>query len=350
MKNIFICHRPYHILRSGSIIYKSFSGNNNHNILITYNLINHNTNQFQTAESSPVLEKAFTEIIRISRSDDVSIWNYNAFKEYYKNKVEECRSLVEKLCDFDNLYFFSDLEKPIEILVGMLKEKKKGTAEIILVDEGIAAYYHARPYWQTVLKQIVVKTGGYKYINHTANYGRSHLYTSALATFPEKCVFREVPIETMLPLDNEYLNEVVRTVNLQVDVRGKFVLYLSTILDIEFGIPQSDELGILRQIKESANKNGYQFFIKPHPVQDKNYYTSDPSLSPYVVNTQLPAEVFFAQGAVIISVASSSLINAKMQGVRSVELSNIFGIKHELPSFDIYTPSTIEEFDNFIKD
>ncbi len=349
MKNLFICHRPYHILRSADIVTKKYTDASNQNILITYNLININTNKFEEGQIFPVLESYFCQVIRMSRSDDVSIWKFKEFNNYYHKKVEEYKTLTSGCSDFDHVYFFSDLEKPIEILVGLLKERKKDSADITIVDEGFATYYKARPLWKDIVKYIVVKMGHYKYINHTANYGRSHLYTSALATFPEKSVFRNVPQERLQPLNLQLLDNIIKRSNINVDVNRKYILYLSNLINISFGIPQPKEIETLVKMKRYAEECGYNFYIKPHPVQDMYYYTISDELKESLVYTKLPAEVFFSDNAIIMSVGSSSLINAQVCGVRAMNVCKIFGVENKVLFLDIYSPQSIEEYESYIK-
>jgi len=348
MKNLFICHRPYHILRSADVIFKNYLQGDNQNVLIDFNVINVNTNNYQDNQPTSVLDKYFSKAIHLSRSDEVSIWDLKRFRHYYNEKISYYKSYVEELSDFDNLFFFSDLEKPVEILVGLLKEKKSRGAEITIIDEGCAAYYRARPYWKSILKSVVVFCGRFKYLNHSANYGQSLLYTSAMATFPELCVFRKVPITKMLPLDNDYLNEVLSISNLPININEKYIIYLSTVIDIEFRVLPEMEFDALKKMITIAEKYNFHFYIKPHPIQDVTYYKKDPSLRDHVINTQLPAEVFFSENAIIASVGSSSLINAKVQGVRSIELSKLFKIDTGLPSFGVFSPSDITEYEQYV--
>ena len=350
MKNLFICHRPYHILRSADIIHKLYFNEDGLNVLINYNVINVNTNNYQSQQSISVLDKYFTKRINIARNDDISIWNIFKFRQYYKKKVDSYKAIVNQYSDFDNIYFFSDLEKPIEILVGMLKEKKKNGANIIIVDEGYAAYYNARPFWKTIVKAIIVYCGNFKYLNHSANYGQSNLYTAAMATFPKLCVFRNVPITKMIPLDKNFLSHVLRSYNIPINVNNKYIIYLSTVIDMEYGVLPETEIRVLKQMMLIADKYGYQFYIKPHPIQDSNYYIHDNEISNHVLISPLPAEIFFSENATIVSVGSSSLINAKMQGVRAMDLSKLFRIETGLPSFDIFSPKDLEEYEQFVKE
>lgn len=350
MKNIFICHRPYHILRSADIVVKKYSGAHNQNILITYNLININTNNFEKGQMFPTLESYFCRVLRMSRSDDVSIWNLRDFNQYYHRKVKEYKAIADEYRDFDHIFFFSDLEKPIEILVGLLKERKKSEAEITIVDEGFAAYYKARSLWKDLVKSILVKMGNYKYINHTANYGRSHLYTTAMATFPEKCVFRNVPQEKLSPLNLHLLEKVIKSSDVKVNVNSKYILYLSNLIDIIFGYSQAKEIEMLIKMKKIAIKNGYFFYIKPHPVQDEHYYVENNELKECVIFTKLPAEVFFSDNAIIMSAGSSSLINAQVSGVKAVNVCKIFGINNKVLFLDVFAPQNIDEYEQYIKE
>lgn len=349
MKNLFICHRPYHILRSADIINKLYSNEGIQNILICYNVININTNNYNSQQSISVLDKCFTKRINLTRNDDISIWNILKFRQYYKKKVDSYKEIVSQYSDFDNIYFFSDMEKPIEILVGMLKEKKKNGANIIIVDEGYAAYYNARPFWKTIVKSIVVWGGHFKYLNHSANYGHSNLYTAALATFPKLCVFRNVPITKMLPLDTNFLSDILCSYNIPVNLHNRYIIYLSTVIDIEYGVLPETEFNVLKKMIQIAEKYGCQFYIKPHPIQDPNYYCLHKEISNHVLVSPLPAEMFFSENATIVSVGSSSLINAKMQGIRAMDLSKLFRIDTGLPSFDIISPKDFEEYEQLVK-
>ena len=347
MLNIFICHRPYHILRSADIIYKYYQDDDCENVLISYNLININIQHFKQGKRYPALEKRFSRVIMKER-DDVSIWKLRAFNHYYYTKIKENHSMVEEFSQFDNLYFFSDLEKPIEILVGMLKESKKESANVYIVDEGIASYYRQRPVWEDLVKGCITSLFRYKYINHTANYGLSHLYTKAMASYPDKCRFRCNHIDKMLPMSTELLNDVAQECNAGIDLNSNFVLYLSSIIDISFGVKKDEEIRILTEMKTSAAQKGYKFYIKAHPVQDVHYYTSVETLKDSVVKTELPAEIFFKDTAVIASVASSSLINAELQGIKALDLSYLFGIDMKSVLLPKLRPLDLDDFERML--
>ncbi len=121
MSNIFVCHRPYQAVRSYDLATGKYKGDVN--ILVIFNLIDINTNLYQDFINFGEIEKAFTKVLKISRNDDVHIFNLKKFDHYYKEKVAQFKSTVDEFGDCKRVFFFSDLERPVEILVSLIKKK-----------------------------------------------------------------------------------------------------------------------------------------------------------------------------------------------------------------------------------
>ena len=306
MKNLFICHRPYHMLRSANMIYENYI--NEENILISYNLIQIESQKYLDYISFPSIENYFSKKIVLDRNDDIRIWSLFKFLKFYKKKIIDYTPLVDCHMDFDNLFFFSDMERPIEILVGLFKDKGSPKSQLILVDEGTAAYYHLNKRQQSLIKSFIVKTFNLKYLNPYVQYGASNLYTRALASYPELSVFKGEVLK-LPPLNPDFLNKILLEMTLNLNLKNRYIIYLSNILDKSYGISREREIDVLMHLKIIAEKCGYLFYIKPHPVQETWYYSETEDLKPCIVDASVPAELLYSENGIIVSMWSSGLLN-----------------------------------------
>ena len=349
MKNIFICHRPYHILRSANLIYQNYI--NDENILISFNLIQIESGKYLEHMSFPSVDNYFSKTIFINRNDDVRIWNLFKFLKYYKNKIKDYLPIVDAHKNFTNLFFFSDMERPIEILVGLFKEQGQKGAQIILVDEGLATYFNLNERGKDIIKSSVVKLFRLKYLNPKVQYGSSNLYTKAMASYPEQSTFKGNVIK--LPILNpDFLNEIINNLNLNINLKNKYLLYLSNILDKSYGISREREIDVLIKLRCIAEKCGYVLYIKPHPVQETWYSSDNEMLKPCVVEPSVPAELFYSENGVVVSMGSSGLLNSYMMGVRSFDIGLLFNCPVEwYPKVtSIEMPKDFSEIEKILKE
>lgn len=349
--NLFICHRPYHILRSADIVHRYYQSPDYSNILFKFSVIDIVNNNYKEIKSLHIIEKMFNEIVSIDRSDDVSIWHIFQYLSYQKNKEEEFSKYVSLYHNFDNIYFFSDLEKPVEILVGMMREHKRKEAKIILVDEGVAAYHRSRKRIGTFFKHAVLFIFPIKYINTGIYYGESSLYDMSLATFPEKSYFHG-ETKQLLPISFNLVSKIVEFIGIDIDVKKPYLLYLSSLLYQNYGIKLEDEIKILRNLLNISEDTGYAFYIKPHPVQPIDDYKQDAMLKGHVIESNVPAELLMNENCCVVSLGSSAVINAVMQGVKVIDLSDLFNVKNityrDLVS--VFSPKNISDISTYLQE
>lgn len=344
MVNIFICHRSYHILRSIDLIKKQFCEESCQNILISFDIIDIKSKKYNNPLDVLDLQSFFYNVISLKRDDEVSIWNVKSFLKYYKKKVSEYNQMIEPYSNFDNIFFFSDKEKPVEIIVGLFKEKKKEQSKITIVDEGIAAYTIKRNYFKNILKKGIVKLFNLKYLSSSYYYGGSSLYTNSLATFPEKSVFKGIS-KHLLPMTSF---QDIDLGELKIP-NGNYFVYVSNLLPYVHNIKKEVEIDILKKIKTVLLSNDFQLLIKPHPVQEDNYYDC---FQGEIINKFFPTELFFSNKAIIGSIYSSSLINSILSGIDTVNLASLFGIerKNEIINWlNIDSPINLLSLDSYLK-
>ena len=344
--NVYICHRPYHILRSCDFVVKQ--KNQNRNILISFNVKTVGKG-FQNHFRFPQLESFYDEVYYLNRDYEMNIgkWYSRSFYKYVRTRQKESALLINKIGPIDNVYFFSDTEYPIEILVGAVKRKTK--AAVFLVDEGLVTY--EVPQSHSVLERIKTWLSN-KYLRLiqsdicTSGYGKSRLYDKAFAYLPDLSVFRN-PIEKM-----EAISEIVlsRTPNILKD-KGKILIFASNYAQHIPILKVTDkiEMKVLQNIKLIAEDNGYHFYIKPHPQQEKEEYAI---FKDSVLDAQFPIEFLFNPDAVIISMFSSALLNAKYCGVPSICITKLFGSDYftdTMQKLDIPVVSDFEDFERRIK-
>lgn len=347
MKNIFICHRPYHVLRSADIIFNNYMGCEYNNILMLYNHNSNTTsNKYFDTYIIPGIEVYYNKIIKLQKDDEIWIGNIFRFVLYYKKKVKEYRKLVKDCGAVNNIYFYSDLEKPIGILVSTFRAMNPPTSDVILVDEGIASYYLTSSKLKNAIKYCLVSMFRLKYISSSACYGQSDMYTKSMATFPEKCVFHGDVIK-LEALNSDLLLNVAAKNDIPINFNNKYVLYLSNLLFC-MGISRQEELKFVVALRCLSNKLGYDFYIKPHPTQEKEYYHSNEIFDEIILSQFLPAELFMSSNCIVMSVSSSSLINAHVMGMNTISLSRLLKVEVNTPFTEIPNPATLLELEDLI--
>ena len=134
--NLFICHRPFHILRSSHMVRSLFK--NQCNVLINFNVKKLGRKEYQEHFRSNALEKYFDKVILVNRNDFFGKWYSWGFRKFYKKSLADFSGIVNSIPNVKSVFIFSDCEVPVEILCNVLKEKMN--SRIKIVDEGAAAY------------------------------------------------------------------------------------------------------------------------------------------------------------------------------------------------------------------
>ncbi len=315
--NIFICHRPYHVLRSCDLMVKIHSDDNN--VLILFNLKNLGENSYKPHYRMHDLEKNFNQVILINRKDTSEKFYTNTFREYYKNLCSYYGSIIAQFQNINYIYFFSDYERPVEILVNLLK--KKTSANTILIDEGTATYFRKK--WETHRIKVYMSEFFSKVLGYNLNfrgYGLSNLYNDSYAMWPELAVFHK-PIQKLGPVELELLDKVYTS----DEIQSKFnVIYVSSYINKAFGVPQSAENDLLQKIKTRCMERQYELYIKPHPIQSEDDYEK---FEGNIYKADMPVELMLNSKTIVISHSSSALANANALGLKSICISRIF--RHE---------------------
>ena len=225
-KSVYICHRPYQILRCCDLISKK--SEKGYNILITFDIKVLGKNVFRTIETNEIFYDQFDEVICLPREVIPSLRNLYSFIRHIFNLKKQYNAVISRLTDVTELFFFSDLEKDIEILVELFIRNNK-LSTFCLVDEGLAAYERISiTSWKNFLclKFVSIVCGLYRF-NCTRQYGASRLYNKSLACEPERSVFRG-PIEMMSPLSENMCNHYRSKIhNFKLLVDSPILIYVS---------------------------------------------------------------------------------------------------------------------------
>ena len=152
---LFICHRPYHYFVS-AIIAKQ---NKLKYPRSTHYCINFDVYTFKTNNKKVDYSKncklskydtllsdksIFNETYWLSRKNEKGIWNIVKFYKYYNDTVDDFKRLIANFSSCDNLYIFSDKEKPVEILSLLMIERFQ--PKVYLFDEGVVSYNYKNNY------------------------------------------------------------------------------------------------------------------------------------------------------------------------------------------------------------
>ena len=117
-KNVFICHRPYHILRSCDLI-DEMNDAFSENILVAFNVIAEESHKNQKFETNKIFYTTFNEVVEVERERPPSTRSIINYIEYAIKKKKQYKNIVKKHLDTDNVFFFCDDELEIEIIVSI---------------------------------------------------------------------------------------------------------------------------------------------------------------------------------------------------------------------------------------
>lgn len=313
--NVYICHRPYHVLRSCDMVEKLSDGSQN--ILIHFNMKKLGKNEYQDHFRFPTMEKYFDKVILMNRADCFEKSYSLKFRTFYKRKSAQYKLLIESFGKVDSVYFFSDYERPVEILVSQFK--KMTPAKIILVDEGTATYFLSnwkKNRFKVYANEWISRLFGVK-IN-SKGYGLSNLYDESYALWPELAVFRK-PVNKLPAISPKIVSEMYEALSLNLCT--KRVIYASSYVNTTYGVSKECEIGVLKKIQKECRLHDCELYIKPHPVQSIEYYNE---FNDFICDPQIPLELLMGEDTVVISPFSSVLVNARAMGLKAICVSRLF--------------------------
>lgn len=344
-KNIFICHRPYHILRSCDFIYRN-TDTNTLNVLISFDVKLSGQDVYQRFSKNDIFNSLFDEVIHISRAKVPPVRSFLSFYKFCKNKRREYFSYIRKHLNPDELYFFCDDEVEIQLLIGLFLENKKDSLKSILVDEGMVTYSHRthNSSWKHVLYiKLITKIIGLKYYNSKGAYGSSNFYNYSYANKPDKAFFKQ-PINQMPVISEQLCTTLRNRINFPISPNNYYI-YVTTPIT-----PFDKEKEVIYGIKNILSKYGIPIYLKLHPQQDEDFYKSVYS-NEYFIDKSYPIELFFSSSSIVGGIGSSSIYNAVLQGYNAMDLSLLFD-KKDLSFVSLYgwlDITTIESYEAFEK-
>lgn len=350
-KNVFICHRPYHILRCCDMI--SREKNDAVNVLIVFDVKKAGINEFQRFETNKIFYSSFDEVIEIERIKISSLRNIFGFLRCCKDRMKRFMPIVNKHSDLDSLFFFCDNELEIQLLVGLYIKNAKPSLESILIDEGMVTYSrntYTATKWVIWYSKLLTCLLGIKKFNTAWAYGASSYYNKSLANEPSRANFRE-PIEQLPPLSDDicrlFRSKLVSSV--VIPENKSYFIYVSQPIKMM----EEKELSLIKKLMTIAIKNDIAFFIKLHPMQDENPYKEKFGNS-IIIEKSYPIELFYSSRVIVGGAVSSSLYNASLQGYKALDLAPLFdlpelGISQSFSWTSIRRVSDFNMFEDVIK-
>ena len=337
--NVFVCHRPFHILRSCDMVRSLFKGQCN--VLINFNMKKLGKKEYQEHFRSDALEKHFDKVILVNRNDFFGKWYSWEFRKYYKDSFADFSGIANSIPNVKSVFVFSDCELPVEILCHVFKEKTN--AKIKIVDEGAAAYaLYCKQGWKknkykVLISEFVSRILGYR-INFRG-YGLSSIYDESFACWPKLAIFRN-PVYKLQQIDMELMSDVYNSLSLHLD--EKRVIYVSNYVDSLWGVPKEFEFAVLKDIQTCCRDHGYELYIKPHPIQSNDYYSE---FKGCLCDAHIPVEELMGEKTVVISPYSSALATAKALGLGAICISGFFG-KGDVPLMSFFKKIGVEMADD----
>jgi hypothetical protein len=315
----FICHRPYHYFVAAVLAIKKKQIYPNS----TFNCINFDVYTFSGKNKKVNYTKncnlstydnlltditIFDDTQWLSRKGEQSIWNIVSFYKYYNQTIQNYRDIIKGYSDCDNLYIFSDKEKPVEIMSLLLIEMFN--PKVYLIDEGMVSYYYQNNIIKKVLKSSLVQLLQLKYITDNYNYGESKIFDVFITYDKTKIA---IPILSkileMPPIDFNCLRHYMTAKFPVFD--NKSVLFISTPLT-EPGSITERELNNMKSIINKWEMLGYRVIIKLHPLEniDKYVFLKNYHGTVIVDEKNIPPEIFYGDVTIITGFSSSAVLNA----------------------------------------
>lgn len=356
MKLLFICHRPYHVVRSAQFAnsIRSTIGNVSSTI-VAFDVYDFSGGRLgtdsQLYNSFGYLfnySAFFDDAIEMERGGEKRIWNIWAFLRYYKRQARISEQTLDKIGPVDSVFFFSDKEKPVELLVSLARERYG--SKTYLIDEGVVSYAASSKWAMRLLKFVVVKLFHLRHISSSYSYGRSRMYDYSLSIAPEKSVLTGLSKFRLPPLDSDEVAAILRK---PIETIGdRYILYVSSALEQSVGVPPQVEVSFLKELALALKRIGYELVIKPHPVEPRGKYEGVTGAE-VIADHLFPVELLFNPRAVILSAISSTLINAKKSGIRAATIGKLMNIdSHDLATLTevhrIFCPNTLQELLSYV--
>jgi hypothetical protein len=371
--SLFIVHRPFHILRSQSIIeWRKRTGINQKLICIvfdspqfktTHNMGDrgrNNTSRSMVSKTNSFSDKfnmdvLFDSTLKVSRDEEPSIYNIVTFKQYYSKTIADFKILLKSLGPISDIFFFSDKEKPIEIIVSLARSM--WGSKSYLVNEGIVSYNDQSNLLLIVIKSIIVKMFSFKHINNTTSYGGSSLFDYFLTenSFGIGVVNRPhliIPKISSHSMINAY-------VSIDEEVPIGTVLYISNALAEGRALESSEEYELIDYLVSQILSSGSSILIKPHPVEAKNKFARYSYIPGIFIASDVlrPVEYYFVDTniSLICGSTSSALLNTHMNKKTVISLLHLFfknghPVEKIFASEGIVMPKNKEEFENILRD
>jgi len=322
-KNVFICHRPYHILRSCDIVSQN-NGTETQNILVAFDVVLENNRNYQRFDTNKLFYPCFNEVVEVKREKEPSTRSFFKYIRYGKEKRNYYLDLVNSYFDADNIYFYCDDELEIEIMVSLFKKYGSPSMKRILIDEGLVTYADTSKRLTKKGKLyawLLYGLMGIKGLNYGRAYGGSSLYNHCLANRPDKANFRH-PVGRLRPIADTVLDRLRKNMDgATIDENSPYFLYITTSL-----VPFEKEREIVKGMLVILSKLCIPFYIKHHPQQNVEPFESYLDKNCFL-EKGYPVELFFGSKAIIAGVGSSSLLNASLQGFCVLDLAPLFEIQ-----------------------
>lgn len=346
-KKIYICHRPYHILRCCDLVAREPEA---YNILIVFDVKVAGKNEYQRFDTNKIFYSSFDEVVEIERVKEPSLLNTFDFIRYCRERKTRYTTIVDKFSAIDHLYFFCDNELEIQILVGLIVDKFGPSLSRVLIDEGMATYsmntYNAS-IWVKLYTVLITKILGLYKFNASWAYGASFYYNRSLANEPSKAHFRGI-IEKLPPLSDEVCGEFRKKLKYQTKIpenRPYFIYVSQPIKKME-----EIEMVLIHKLIEIASRHDTAFFIKLHPMQEEEKYIAEFGKE-IMIEKSYPIELFYSSKVIVGGTVSSSLYNASLQGYTAFDLAALFnmpelGISKSFSWIPIRRVVDIEMFEN----
>lgn len=319
-KNVFLCHRPYHILRSCSLI-QHFKESDSINILVLFDVpMSDDCVANQRFETNSIYYDFFKEVLYIERKQAPSYKYVGKLFEYCRERRSYFCQRIQKHLDADSLYFFCDDELEMQLMIGMIVERSKTLSKRVLVDEGAVSYDPITiPPKVVVYWYLMARLFGLKGFNYKWKYGSSKYYNLSIANRPDKALFRQ-PITQMPPLTNDFCEQFrKRLPNNSLNIGAQYYfLYIGT-----HDKPIEKEIPVINKLHDILKKHNIPFLIKLHPVQNEREY-KELFKDYFFLDKSYPVELFFSEKAILGGTISSSLFNASIQGCHSMDLSPLY--------------------------
>ena len=362
--NLFICHRPYHVLVSSHIIstYHSTVDDNSCVMFdipifdkelspggrITFREIfssQRGKRKYSQYSGLFKLDGMFHSVHKISRTNEVRIWDIINFVSFYQSYVKASMKFLERnYSAIENVYIYSDREKQIEILASLAKEKY--SANIILVDEGIASYYKKGSLLKDIMKRVLTQLFSFKYISASMEYGESGI-NDKFMTFDN---IKAKPGTEFIQLPNLNPAKYRHIFSEKTpEVAENTALFITNALSEGNVLTIADEKLLITLIINEILSLGYSVIVKAHPVEISNKYSYLKNLNNVTIieNSYLPVEYYYSNEKIsfICGITSSALLNAKRNDLHVVSfikyLSDNQPVVSTYSRYEIFMPQNI---------